>query len=128
MIQTTDDRAIDDQLIEALAGGAIQSTAATVAGCSTRTVQRRLSDPDFRSRLDETRHCIREEIIGRLSQAAADAVDVLHHALDDYENPANQIKAATTLLNSLVKVHSMLPKQKTEVTETREVRTTLEGR
>jgi len=67
-------------------------------------------------------------IVGRLSQAAADAVDVLHHALEDHDNPSNQIRAATTLLNSLVKVHSMLPKQKIEVIETLEVRKTMEGR
>jgi hypothetical protein len=32
------------------------------------------------------------------------------------------------LIHALVKVHSTLPKQKVEVTETREVKTTLEGR
>jgi hypothetical protein len=66
--------------------------------------------------------------MGRLSQAASEAVVVLHHALEDSKDPAEKIKVAGMLINALVKVHSTLPKQKVEVTETREVKTTLEGR
>ena len=119
-------RSYDDKLLVALADGAHQENAALVAGCSLRTVQRRMADPVFRGRLDESRRVIREEVLGRLASAAGEAVDVLHRILENSEDPTIQIKAATSLLNSLVKIHGLLPKTTVQVTETREVKTMME--
>lgn len=124
--QETENRAYDDKLLASLSDGAHQENAAMVAGCSVRTVQRRLADPAFRAKLDESRRVIREEVLGRLARSAGEAVDVLHRILENSDDPTVQIKAATSLLNSLVKIHGLMPKTSVQVVETREVKTTME--
>ena len=116
----------DELIINALANGCTQLLAAQAAGCSVRTIQRRLADPNFRNRLDEIRRVAREEILGRLTHAASDAVDALWRAVQDDDDPVLQVRAASALLSSLVKVYSMVPKQSVELTETTQTKRKIE--
>ncbi len=117
----------DDRILEAIANGATQMGAAHLAGCSVRTVQRRLADPEVKEQLEEIRRIAREEILGRLSLAAAEAVEALWKIAQDSEDPELQIKAAAVLLNSLVKVHGLVPKRAVETTATVQRRVTIES-
>jgi len=104
----------DDGLFAALLAGAHIENAALAAGVSPRTVYRRLADPEFRERVESAREAIRESVLTRLTDAAGDAVSCLWDLLND-ECPEVRLKAAKALLDSLVKVHSTVPKAKTTV-------------
>lgn len=92
----------DDVLFEALLSGAHVENAAVVARISPRTVYRRLGDPLFRQRVDAARAAIREAIIGRLAEAAGEAVDVLWELARD-ECPEMRLRAAKALLDAMAR-------------------------
>ena len=104
----------DDGLFAALLAGAHIENAALAAGVSPRTVYRRLADPEFRERVESAREAIRESILTRLTDAAGDAVSCLWELLSD-EYPDIRLKASKALLDSLVRVHSTIPKSTTTV-------------
>ena len=104
----------DDALFDALVAGAHVENAAAFAGVSSRTAYRRMADPVFRQRVESAREAIRDSILTRLSEAAGDAVSRLWELVNN-EEPEIQLKAAKTLLDSLVKVQSITPKTTTTV-------------
>jgi hypothetical protein len=79
--------------------------AARYAGCCKRTVFNRLADPEFRLRVADYRRAMIDGAVGKLAVIAGRAVDVLAAALDD-DQPTIRVRAATTLLDALLKVRA----------------------
>lgn len=71
----------DDCFALAIATGTSVREAATSAGVSERTAYRRLRDPVFRRRVSEIRTSFLNEAVGRLSEAANEAVSTLKSLL-----------------------------------------------
>jgi hypothetical protein len=78
----------EQTLLSALAFGATVEHAARKAGIGERTVYRRLADPAFRARLDETRREAMVRTSGVLSGAALGAVKTLVDLHQDVSVPA----------------------------------------
>jgi DNA-binding LacI/PurR family transcriptional regulator len=87
----------DRNLIQSLAQGATQAETARRAGVSAKTVQRRMSEPEFRRQVLE--HADRESVAtaAQLASLGGRAVDVLEAELasDDYR--ARQLAARSLL-------------------------------
>ncbi|VTS04910.1 hypothetical protein [Tuwongella immobilis] len=100
-------RDADDAILMALACGATQEAAARTAGVSKSTVERRMQDLAFRSRL----HAIRQEIVerttGMLTAAASEAVKTLVDLLKEPIAPASRLGAARTILEMGVKLREL---------------------
>jgi hypothetical protein len=94
----------DDLLIAALSTGATQEAAAAAAHVSRRTLNRRLSDPDFRSRLESARRAIFERAADRAAGIAAEALDTLAALLGETEPPAVRLGAARALLDTATRL------------------------
>lgn len=92
----------DDRLFRALVSGCHVENAAIAAGVSERTAYRRLADPVFRKQIDDARQSLREAILGRLADAGHDAIGVLMDLAHGSEDEAIRLKAAKTLLDSLL--------------------------
>jgi hypothetical protein len=73
---------IDDALLMVLAAGGTLAAAATQAGCSERTVRRRLHDPSFRARVEEARSQMVSDAVGRLASLGVRSADALDGLLD----------------------------------------------
>ena len=76
-LQPTPDRAADDKLAMALAGGKAIAEAAAEAGISERTAYRRLKSVAFRRKLEGLRTEALERGVNRLAQFYAEAVEEL---------------------------------------------------
>lgn len=72
---------IDGPLIAALAAGCTASKAAQKAGCSTRTVARRLADPAFRAEVKAASREIVTRATARLAASSTRAADTLRRLL-----------------------------------------------
>jgi hypothetical protein len=70
-------RHADEQLLLALACGAMVQAAAQKVGLSPATVYRRLQEPDFKRRLQELRADMVQRTSGMLTAAAGEAVKTL---------------------------------------------------
>jgi hypothetical protein len=88
----------DAKILEALAQGKTQKEAAEYAGCTPRTIRRRLEDPVFRLELDECRREVVRQTASSLAQAAVIAVATLEAQCAD-RDPWLRQKAATILLD-----------------------------
>ena len=88
----------DTKLIEHLGAGNTVSKSATLAGVSRRTVTRRLADPDFRRRVNETRRQLVDHAVGRLAVSMKDAATVLRRLLKA-EGDSIKLGAARTILD-----------------------------
>ncbi len=91
---------LDAKLIAELAGGASWERAATVCGCSKRTIARRLKDPKFRSELDDARGQLFESAFSRLVAAGQAAAGTLISLLSRDTPAAVRLGASRTLLES----------------------------
>jgi len=87
----------DETLILHLAAGASRASAAKAAGVSERTLFRRLQDPTFRERLDETRAELLSSAVARLTASATAAAATLHRLLSA-ESESVQLGAARSVL------------------------------
>jgi hypothetical protein len=74
-------KSIDDAVLMVLAAGGSPAAAATQAGCSERTVRRRLQDAAFRRLVEERRTQMISDAVGRLSCIGVLAADTLHQLL-----------------------------------------------
>lgn len=92
----------DDRLFRALVSGCHIENAAVVAGLSERTAYRRLADPTFRKQLDDARQSLRESILARLADGGHDAIGVLTDLMHSSDDENVRLKAAKTLLDSLL--------------------------
>ena len=91
-------RPVDDVLVVQLAAGATHGQAAEAAGCSERTVDRRLTDPEFRARVEQTRAATFARTAALLVDAAAEAVTELARLAREAEAEPVRVSAIRTLL------------------------------
>lgn len=112
----------DEVIVACLAEGMSYPHAAEVAGVSAKTVQRRMSDGDFRARVSRARAAHVQEIIGRLTGLGAKAVDVFDETMDSTQNGRLRLSAATCVLRSLreYRHHAELEERLKEVEDSTE--------
>ncbi len=91
----------DDALALALAGGKSQLAAAELAGVSRATVQRRLADPEFVSRVEAIRREWTERATGHLTEAAMEAVIKLRNIIASEGESSVHVAAARAILANL---------------------------
>jgi hypothetical protein len=89
---------LDELLIELLGEGLTHQRVAETAEISTKTVQRRLSDPGFAAAVSRRRRERVAQISGRLISASDRAVDVLREALDT-DDAKVSLRAAALVLD-----------------------------
>jgi hypothetical protein len=94
--------AVDEVIVECLAQGGSYRHAASVAGCSVRTVARRMSEQDFARRVSVRRQERVTEITGELTNVAAEAVAVIRRCLDA-EQTSDQLRAANMALSLVLR-------------------------
>lgn len=87
----------DDPFALAVASGTSVREAARSSGLSERTGYRRLQDPTFRRRVSEIRALFLGEAVGRLSEAANEAVSTLKALLAARSEPV-RLSAARAIL------------------------------
>lgn len=92
----------DDRLFRALVSGCHIENAAVAAGISERTAYRRLANREFRKQIDDARQSLRESILSRLADAGHDAIATLQELMQESDDDAIRVKAAKTLLDSLL--------------------------
>jgi hypothetical protein len=95
----------DDAIILSLAAGGSIAHAARQGGVSDRTVRRRLTDPAFRSRINEMRSELIAAAVGRLAMLGRKAADALNVLLDDANNQV-RLGAARAVLQFMLQGHS----------------------
>ncbi len=81
-----------------LAQGLHHDEVASAARISTKTIQRRLTNPAFRALVSRERRQILERLTGRVSGVSPGAIDTLVDLLSA-ENPAHRLRAAVALLH-----------------------------
>ena len=89
----------DELAIAAIIEGKPLYEAAEVAGYSSRTLQRRQHDPEFKRRLGEVRHDRVAQIAGQLGSLVDDAMGALRRSLADDESNAVALRAAAVVLD-----------------------------
>ncbi len=88
----------DEALIAALVGGATLDGAAEAGGVSVSTVQRRLRDPGFQTRLVEAKNDSLDRLLGVSIRAAIVATGYLLRVVgDDRVHPSIRVRAAVAL-------------------------------
>ncbi len=87
-------RAVDDALVVALASGMTYDDGAKSAGCSPRTVDRRMTDPAFRRRVQEARAAACRRTADLLLDAAVEAVGELRVLMRSADSDAARVSAA----------------------------------
>jgi hypothetical protein len=102
---------LDHRIVEALVAGGSFESCARHAGCSYRTLKRRLRDPRFRARVDEARNTLIRRTVDRLSAYALAAADTLHELLGS-NNELVRLGSARTLLEAAA--HARLTQELTE--------------
>ncbi len=97
-------RAADDEmLLDLLAAGWTHEEAAASVGLSSKTVQRRLQDGDFRLELAHRRARRAAELAARLSSATTRAVDVIIAGFDA-DSDVTRLKAADMALTWFARI------------------------
>lgn len=90
-----------DRLTVLVAGGSSVKAAAEVVGCSTQTAYNMSSSQEFRQRVSEIRTEITCEAVGKLTSAAAEAVDTLRELMRPENEPSARLQASKTVLAML---------------------------
>ena len=93
----------DEVIALGLATGQSRTKAAKMAGCSVRTVQRRMEDPAFRARVNELRLQMVERTVGALSKLGGEAAKTLGRLMKEAE-PGVQLGACRTVLMTVVPI------------------------
>jgi hypothetical protein len=92
----------DEALLAALLAGFTQEQAASRAGCSRSTVERRLADPGFRARLADAREQLFRQGVGELiTDMAAVRRRLTQHVADP--DPEVSLKACNVFYTHLLK-------------------------
>jgi len=97
----------DELLLAALVKGLTQEQAGAVAGVSPRTVARRLADPQFASQLREARASIADACLGRLADAAGDAVETMRTVMNNSKSDNVKVTAARALLELFLRARQL---------------------
>jgi hypothetical protein len=90
-------QAKDEILIEALASGMTYAEAGKTAGLTSRTVSRRLEDPEFSVRVSRRRGDRVAQVTGALTAMSTEALQVLRECMAD-GRPADRLRAAQLTL------------------------------
>ena len=98
----------DDVIVQAIARGEPQTTAAKLAGCSATTVRRRLDEPEFRSRVEAFRRGMLDQASGRLSDIMSKAVQCLSELLDGSNPPGIRLGSARAVAELLFRSREIL--------------------
>jgi len=98
----------DAKLIELLGRGVTKAEAARQPGMSSRTVSRRLEQPEFNAQVVQFRAELLEPATGRLADLADAALDSLKSLLSSTTTPSVRLKAATCVLESLLRYREVL--------------------
>ncbi len=96
----------DEQMLLALASGASVKQAADACNLSERTIRRRLDDASFVARLRAMRSDVLDGVLGRLTFAAASAVEVLKTLMADAESETVKLGAARAVLEHAGKLRA----------------------
>ena len=91
-----------DRAIIALLTEPTVEAAARSADIAPATIWRWAQQPEFKSRLRDARRAVVEGAVGRLQQAATEAVDALQRNLT-CGTPSVEVKAATVILDQAIK-------------------------
>jgi hypothetical protein len=100
-IQDATERKQDKAILVLLTEPTVEAAAKT-ADVSDVTIWRWMKQPDFRAELRDARRAVVEGAIGRLQQAATEAVDTLRKNLS-CGTPSVEVRAATAILDQAVK-------------------------
>jgi hypothetical protein len=98
----------ETQLVLALACGASAEAAGRQAKLSTRTVHRRLKDPDFQKEVLRTRTDMVQRTCGALTAAAMESVKTLLSLQQPVQPPAVRLGAARAVLELGMKVREVV--------------------
>jgi len=94
-----DPRAAQDELIiECLAAGMSYPQTGEIAGCTARTISRRMSDRDFARRVSRRRGERLQAITGQLTALADDAVAGLRELVASAQRDADRLRAIQLVL------------------------------
>jgi hypothetical protein len=97
----------DEMLLSALAAGHSNPEAGKIAGLSSKTVQRRLSDPLFRAELDDLKRQMVQQTAASLSTVATSAVATLEKLLASRDEWV-QLRAAKEILDVSIRYREAL--------------------
>lgn len=98
---------VDEILIELLATGASQTEAARAAGCTRRTVHRRMQDPEFKREVREFRAALLDAGAGKLASSLAESIDRLKYLMVKATPDAAQVAAAKSIGDLTIKFKSL---------------------
>jgi hypothetical protein len=90
-----------EPLAVAVAGGQSIKAASSTVGCALQTAYHVSADGDFRQRVAELRSEMTTLAVGRLSEAASQAVDTLRELLDKSNEPSIRLNASKAILAAL---------------------------
>lgn len=93
----------DEIIITCLAEGMSLPATGSAAGCTSRTVSRRLEDPDFATRVSQRRGLRVAQVTGSLTSMSDDALNILRTTMAE-GTTAEKLRAAQLTLNILVKL------------------------
>ena len=96
-----------ESLAALVAGGRTIAGAADELKVSRRSAYRNSKRPEFIHRVSELRAEVSSQTVGKLSQAASQAVDVLVSLLDSDFEPSLRLQAAKSILASLLPVSEL---------------------
>lgn len=94
----------DEIIVEVLARGECQTTAAQRAGCSVTTIRRRLDDPAFRQRVDRFRVEMLDAVAGKMGANVEKAVTTLTALMEDSMPPAVRLGAARAVCDFALRI------------------------
>jgi len=90
-----------EPLAAAVASGSTIKAGAGIVGCSVSTAYTISADRDFRQRVSELRTEAVTEAVGKLSDAASQAVDTMRELLGEAHDPPVRLNAAQAILGAL---------------------------
>lgn len=94
----------DEIAVLSLARGRSYSRAAQESGLSARTIARRMSSPEFRSRVQERRAGLIDSMAGRLAAGGSHAIATLRELLESTAPPATRMAAAKAIVELTVRL------------------------
>src|SRR5262245_22582697 len=100
-------KGVDDAIIMGLATGLSAPQAAAKAGCSERTVRRRLESAEFRAQVDTTRARMVEAAVEKLSASGKLAVRTLRLLAKSSTSDSVKLGAARGILEYMLKAHEI---------------------
>jgi len=98
----------DEVIVETLARGECQTTAAQRAGCSVTTIRRRLDDPQFRERIERFRVEMLDAVAGKMGANVEQAVTTLTALMADAMPPAVRLGAARAVCDFALRIRESL--------------------